>query len=86
MFSADQVAQLSNVPDYFQYPKLRLSDDCPHCCKSGGTRGIPTLTVFRPADFKSAMASNYIMVPKFKERTQFTRNCGPCQGEKFGSP
>ena len=57
MFSADQVAQLSSVPDYFQYPKLRLSDDCPHCCKSGGTRGIPTLTVFRPADFKSAMAS-----------------------------
>ena len=68
-FFADQVAQLSNIPDYFQYPKLRLSDDCPHCCKSGGTRGIPTLTVFRPADFKSAMASNYIMVPKFKERT-----------------
>ena len=33
MFSADQVAQLSSVPDYFQYPKLRLSDDCPHCCK-----------------------------------------------------
>lgn len=32
-FFADQVAQLSNVPDYFQYLKLRLSDDCPHCCK-----------------------------------------------------
>jgi len=26
------------------------------------------------------------MVPKFKEHAQFTRNCGPCQGEKFGSP
>ena len=37
---ADQVAQLSSVPDYFQYPKLRLSDDCPHCCKSGATRQI----------------------------------------------
>ncbi len=32
-FFADQVAQLLDIPDYFQYPKLRLSDDCPHCCK-----------------------------------------------------
>lgn len=54
--------------------------------ENGGTRGTPTLTVFRPADFKSAMACDYIMVPKFKERAQSTRNCGPCQGEKLGSP
>jgi hypothetical protein len=34
MFFADQVAQLLDIPDISSYPKLRLSDDCPHCCKS----------------------------------------------------
>ena len=80
---ADQVAQLIDIPDYFQYLKLRLSDDCPHCCKSGGARGTPTLTVFRPADFKSAMASNYIIAPKFKEHAQSTRDYAPVKGKNL---
>ena len=80
---ADQVAQLLDIPDISSYPKLRLSDDCPHCCKSGGARGTPTLTVFRPADFKSAMASNYIIAPKFKEHAQSTRDYAPVKGKNL---
>ena len=88
-FFADQVAQLSNIPDYFQYPKLRLSDDCPHCCKiikrikvvplASSTSQSKRRGFLRPLCIRSTTAG-------LKEHAQSTRNCGPCQGEKFGSP
>ena len=66
-FFADQVAQLSNIPDYFQYLKLRLSDDCPHCCKIikrtkklCPARGTWTPTVLlAPADFTCHYSFHY---------------------------
>ena len=83
MFFADQVTQLSNVPDISSTLNYVYFEDCPHCCKSGGARGTPTLTVFRPADFKSAMASNYIIAPKFKEHAQSTRDYAPVKGKNL---
>ena len=88
-FFADQVAQLFNVPDYFQYLKLRLSDDCPHCCKiikrikvvplASSTSQSKRRGFLRPLCIRSTTAG-------LKEHAQSTRNCGPCQGGKFGSP
>lgn len=71
MFSADQVAQLSNVPDYFQYPKLRLSDDCPHCCKSGPA-GEFDLAIQKATLFKS-------VVYTFHHSGIKTKIGGPCR-------
>ena len=83
MFSADQVAQLLDIPDISSTSNYVLVTTALIAAKvvplASSTSQSKRRGFLRPLCIRSTTAG-------LKEHTQFTINCGPCQGEKFGSP